>query len=306
MTENPDVVAVVVVLYNSADLIPDLLSALPTGLSGVKWHLVFVDNASTDGSPSLARALAPTSTVVETGRNGGYAAGINAGVAAAPPHTAVLILNPDVRLADGCVRDLCHALTEPGVGVAVPKLADGHGDLITSMRREPTLRRAFADAFVGASRVGRFPSLGEVVTDPAAYEAESTTDWAEGSTQLVSAQCWRACGPWDESFFLYSEETEFNLRARDAGFATRFVPTAAAVHLEGGSGASPRLRALMAVNRVRLFRRRNGRVRSSLYWAAIVLRETSRVAIGDPGSRPTLRALLSPQRMREVPGPQSV
>ncbi len=219
----------------------------------------------------------------------------------APPHTAVLILNPDVRLADGCVRTSATLSAEPGVGVAVPKLVDGHGDLITSMRREPTLRRAFADALVGASRIGRFPSLGEVVTDPAAYEAESTTDWAEGSTQLVSAECWRTCGPWDESFFLYSEETDFNLRARDAGFTTRFVPTAAAVHLEGGSGASRGLRALMAVNRVRLFRRRNGRVRGWLYWAAIVLRETSRVAIGDPGSRPTLRALLSPRGCARSP-----
>jgi GT2 family glycosyltransferase len=300
------VIAVVVVLYNSAALLPDLLDSLGAGLAALDWTLVVVDNASSDGSPAIARQLAPMATVVELDRNGGYAAGINAGVAAAPPHTAVLILNPDVRLSDGCVGELSRALSEPGVGIAVPRLVDRHGTLITSMRREPTLLRAYADALVGASRVGRFASLGEVVTDPTSYDAESFTDWAEGSTQLVSAECWQACGPWDESFFLYSEETEFDLRARDAGFATRYVPTASAVHLEGGSGASPNLRALMAMNRVRLFRRRNGWVRGGLYWAAVVLREASRVAIGDAGSRPTLRRLLSPSRMRELPGPHSV
>ncbi|SRR5580765_807781 len=299
-------VVVVVVMFNSADLIPGLVASLADGLDGTDWLLVAVDNSSTDGSPDVVRVLLPAAVVVETGRNAGYSAGINAGVAAAPTHDAVLVLNPDVRLEPGCVTELLTVLAEPGVGIAVPRLLDADGQLILSMRREPTVTRAYADALVGASRVGRYPSLGEVVTDHAAYEMPTDTDWAEGSTQLISAACWAACGPWDESFFLYSEETEFDLRARDLGFATRFVPTAVATHLEGGSGASPGLRALMALNRVRLFRRRNGRVRGALFWSAIVLRESSRVAIGDPGSRPTLRALTNPTRMRERPGPHSV
>ena len=81
------------------------------------------------------------------------------------------------------------------------------------------------------------------------YESRTTTDWAEGSTQLISARCWRRCGPWDERFFLYSEETEFDLRAADHGFATLFVPEADAVHL-GAGRARPRS-ALLMVNRVR-------------------------------------------------------
>lgn len=296
-------VAVVVVLYNSESLVPGLVESLEEGLVGLAWHLIAVDNGSTDEGTRLIQELVQDATVVETGRNAGYAAGINAGVASAPPHTAVLILNPDVRLTSGCVAELLRAVQEPGVGVAVPHLTDGEGELIPSMRREPTLRRAFADAIIGASRVGHYPTLGEVVTNPQAYDIETVTDWAEGSTQLVSSECWAACGPWDESFFLYSEETEFDLRARDVGFATRYVPSARAVHLKGGSGASPGLRAMMAVNRVRLFRRRNGRIRGVAYWALILLREASRAAIGDKGSRPTVRALTNPRSLRDAPGP---
>lgn len=305
-TPTGQLVAVIVVLYNSARQIPGLIASLDEGLAGTDWQLIAVDNASSDGSPELVRELVPNAVVVETGRNAGYAAGINAGVAATPTHKAVLVLNPDVRLAPGCVAELMRALDEPGVGIAVPRLRDANGALILSMRREPSLARAFADALAGASRVGRFPALGEVVTHPAAYETPTDTDWAEGSTQLISSDCWAACGPWDESFFLYSEETEFDLRARDIGYSTRFVPTANAIHLEGGSGASPSLRALMATNRVRLFYKRNGPIRGALYWMAILLRETARVALGDRGSRPTFRALTSPRRMREKPGPHSL
>lgn len=299
-----EVVAVVVVTYNSEDLIPDLLVSLPTGLGAVPWQLVVVDNASSDDTVRRVRALAPDALLVETGRNAGYAAGINAGVAAAGPHTAVLVLNPDVRLGDACVPELLRGLREARAGVAVPRLVDAQSARIDSLRREPTIRRTLADALLGATRAGRHAALGEVVTDPRRYEREQVTDWAEGSTQLISAECWSACGPWDESFFLYSEETEFGLRVRDLGFDTRFVPSAQAIHLEGGSGSSPQLWALLVVNRVRLYRRRNGAVLGIGFWAATLFREATRAALGRSRNRAAVKALLSPTRMKQTPGPR--
>lgn len=298
-------VAVVVVTYNSGGLLEDLLASLPDGLKGVSWHLTVADNASSDGCVLTMRRLAPTATIVEMGRNAGYAAGINAAVRAAAPHSAILVLNPDVRLMPGCVAELLGALT-PGSGLAVPQLVDRDGKLIESMRREPSVLRAWADALLGAGRAGRYPALGEVVTDPRCYDAPAVTDWAEGSTLLISAECWRRCGPWDESFFLYSEETDFALRARDAGLVTRYVPSARAVHLEGGSAQSPGLWTLVVLNRVRLFRRRNGTIRTAAYWTALVVREASRAVLGMKTSQAAVKALVSPRRMREPRGPQSV
>ncbi|MDA6125925.1 hypothetical protein OSK00_26360, partial [Escherichia coli] len=85
--------------------------------------------------------------------------------------------------------------------------------------------------------------------------------------------CWAACGPWDETFFLYCEETDFDLRARDAGFATVFVPAAGATHLEGGSSVEvDALWRLQVLNRVRLYRRRHGPPRTALFWLVTLLR----------------------------------
>lgn len=301
-----ETVAVVVVTYNSQALLADLLASLEPGLAGVPWHLAVADNASADATVATLRRLAPDATVVEMGRNAGYAAGINAAVAAAPPHTAILVLNPDVRLEPGCVPELLRALRSPRAGIAVPRLSNGSGALIPSMRREPTILRTVGDALLGANRAGRVTALGEVVTDERRYADESVTDWAEGSTLLISADCWRRCAPWDESFFLYSEETDFALRARDAGFVTRYTPAARAVHLEGGSAHSPRLWMLLTLNRVRLYRRRHGRVPTAAFWAVLVLREGSRALLGRPTSRVAVRALLSPRRLRETPGPATV
>lgn len=301
-----ETVAVVAVTYNSEPLLADFLAALGPGLEGVDWHLTVADNDSKDGSVATIRRLAPDATVIEMGRNAGYAAGINAAVAKAGPFTAVLILNPDVRLTPGCARPLLEALRTDGTGIAVPLLHDGDGTLIATMRREPAVRRVLADAFLGANRAGRIGTLGEMITDPAHYRSETVTDWAEGSTQLISADCWDAIAPWDESYFLYSEETDFALRARDAGLATRFTPASRATHLEGDSKVAPGLWALLTINKVRLYGRRHNRVATSAFWAALLLRETSRALLGKAPSRRAVRFLLSPRRMREVPGPHTV
>lgn len=299
-----EVLVVAVVSYNSATVLPELIASLGPGLGESAWHLVVADNDSVDSSVRIVTDLVPDATIVRMGSNAGYAAGLNAAVAAAPPHTAVLVMNPDVRLDEGCVSELLKVLRRPGVGIVVPLLRDRHGNRIDSMRRTPTLLRAWADALLGARRAGHFPRLGEVVMNPADYEEEAETDWAEGSVQLVDAACWEACGGWDERYFLYSEETDFDLRAGDAGFSARFVPTAGATHLEGESGGSTRLWPLLVVNRVRFFRQRHGRLSTAAYWGAVLFREASRAALGRPPAKAAVRALIDPQRLRTPSGPQ--
>lgn len=293
-------IAIVVVLYKSREQVRDFVASLEAGTRGVEYELVAVDNDSPDDSVERMCAVAPLATIVRTGTNAGYAAGINAGVAAAGRHDAVLVVNPDVRLKAGCVAALLEKVGQPGIGIAVPKLFDADGEVIDSMRREPTVLRALGDAVLGAQRAGRWPPFGEVVSDRRLYGREHVIDWAEGSTQLISAECWQTCGPWDESYFLYSEETEFDLRARDNGFRTLYVPSAEAVHLAGGSGVSDSLWTLQVSNRIRLFGRRHGKTSTALYWFGTLMREATRGLLGRGNSRAAARALLSPRLMRDA------
>jgi len=288
--------AVGVVTYNSAAVLPGLLDSLPAALAGVpSWRLVVADNASGDGSADLVRGRAPDALVRPMDGNLGYAAGVNA-VAAAMPDADLLVLNPDIRLRPGSVSRLRGALGTPGVGIAVPRLAGPDGALALSLRRAPTVLRAFGESVLGGRRAARFAALGEVVGDRSAYDGPAVADWASGAAMLVSRDCLAAVGPWDESFFLYSEETDFALRARDAGYALRLVPGAEAVHLGGESHLSPALWSLLVSNKVRLYARRHGRGRAGSFWAALALGEALRSVRPSATHRAALRTLVADRR----------
>ena len=83
-------------------------------------------------------------------------------------------------------------------------------------------------------------------------------------------------GRWDESFFLYSEETDYALRARDAGLVVRYASRAEAVHIGGEVHESSALYDVMTRNRVVLYRRRHRLVPSIAFWGATLLNEVLR------------------------------
>ena len=234
--DDPIDVGVVVVTFNSAAVIGALLASLPAGLAGVRWQVVVADNDSHDDTAAVVADAGYD--VVAVGRNAGYAAAINRGVAALPWTRSVLILNPDVELTPGCAAAMLGVLDrDPHVGVVAPKMFVGDPPtmLEPSQRRDPSLASTWATALLGAPIASRSPALFEAVTDPARYHVPQDVDWAVGAVLLCGRACVDAVGDWDESFFLYSEETDWCQRARQAGFAVRYTPSAV-VHHRGGDG----------------------------------------------------------------------
>jgi N-acetylglucosaminyl-diphospho-decaprenol L-rhamnosyltransferase len=277
---------VVIVTYNSAPLIGDLLDSLPAALDALTADVVVVDNGSTDGTADLVAARGDCRVVRSA--NVGYAGGINKGIREAARAEAILVLNPDVRLRPGSVPPLLAALRQPGTGIVAPQLRSPDGTLERSLRRTPSLLRAAGLEWTGAA------ALGERVSQATEYTYPHPVDWATGAVLLMSRKCFDALGGWDESFFLYSEETDLSLRARDIGWLTRYEPASVAVHIGGGSGRNDRTHVMQIVNRVRLYRRRNSAPTAWCYYWLNVVSEFSWLIRGHPQSRAAIRALLRP------------
>jgi GT2 family glycosyltransferase len=297
--------AVVIVTYNSAAVLPGMLDSLRRGLRGIGCRrIVVVDNDSADDSGLIAAGHEVRPEIVHMGRNAGYAAGINAAAALVGPEADLLVLNPDIRLLDDAASRLRAHLADPHIGVVTPRIAGQDGALSPSLRREPSLCTAWAEALLGgrlASRLG----LGEVIRDHARYHRSGPVEWATGAALLIGAEARRAAGEWDERFFLYGEEVDYLRRVRRQGFLVQYAPEAGAVHIGGDYRSSPFLSSLMALNRIRDYRHGHGRIATACFRLGVIVGEALRFAAG-PGHRAALTAALrGGERALSVPaGPQ--
>jgi N-acetylglucosaminyl-diphospho-decaprenol L-rhamnosyltransferase len=295
--------AAVVVTYNSAEVLKHCLRSLADQGDPLA-AVVVADNASTDNTRHIAENFADLPVqVVDLGRNAGFAAGINAGTDALDLTglDAVLVLNADCQVLPGALTVLVSALRQIGGGIAVPRLVNPDGSLQPSLRRKPTVGRALVESLLPGRLASRLGPLGELITDPKVYQRPGVTAWASGAAMLVSVAAVRQIGPWDESFLLYSEETEYCLRAADYGWRTWYEPAAVVKHGGGDSETKPKFASLLTVNRVLLFRRRHNRLHSAAYFAAVAVGEGIRAAAGRPTARASIAALLKPsRRVREL------
>lgn len=284
--------AVVVVTYNSDDVLPGLLDSLPAGLEGIEnFRIIIVDNDSSDDSVITALGHHTHPEVLRTGRNGGYAAGINAAAELAGPEADLLILNPDIRLYAGTAPRLRERMAVQGVGVVVPQILHEDGDIAFSLRREPSIVTAWSEALLGgrlSTRIG----TGEIIGDGALYENGGSVEWATGAALMISAEARARVGLWDESFFLYSEEVDYMRRVRQCGLSIDYVPQAKAIHIGGPYHGNPFLTGLMTRNRIRDYARRHGPVSTALFRMGIATGAATRAALG-PAHRASLLAALT-------------
>lgn len=286
--------AVVIVTYNSAAVLPQLLSSLQFGLVDVPdCDVIVVDNASSDDSVEIAAGHPLQPRIIETGRNGGYAAGINAALATVGSESDVLLLNPDIRVSRSAISCLQHRLG-PEIGVVAPRILNEDGTLSLSVRREPSLMAAWAEAILGGTLSARL-DIGEVVSGTRVYNRGGAVDWTTGAILMISGRARELVPQWDESFFLYSEEVDFMRRVRQAGLKIAYVPEAIATHIGGDTRANPFLFALCATNRVVDFARHHGRAATVLFHLAALVGEGIRCWRG-PEHRAAFKALRTMSR----------
>ena len=118
--DNPDrpaaaSVSVIVVAWQSGEDLTRCLAAL-AAQTVRPLEILLVDNASTDGAPQAAVQAVPGVTLVATGANLGFAAGVNLGARQARGDWLALI-NPDAFAAPAWLeRLLAGAARSPEVG----------------------------------------------------------------------------------------------------------------------------------------------------------------------------------------------
>jgi N-acetylglucosaminyl-diphospho-decaprenol L-rhamnosyltransferase len=223
-----DDVAVVVVTYDALPWIERCLESVrgtPT---------VVVDNGSSDGTPGVVRERFPEVAVVET-ENRGLAAGWNRGFAETETRY-VLLLNADAWLVgDALARLAAFADSRPRAAVVGPRLSNLDGTLQPSVRGFPTLWRLATEYFFLRKLGPRSSVLNAFYGGGFQHDEVREVEVVMGACMLIRRAAVEEAGLADESFFLFSEETDWCYRFGQAGWEVVFFPGAECVHVRGGS-----------------------------------------------------------------------
>lgn len=213
-----------------------------TALDGIDGALVIVDNASGDGSEQvMADAVrargwdrGPQAVrVLQSGRNGGFGAGNNFGIRAGLPDGSlpdyVYILNSDAFPAPDAIRALLtHLETHPDVGFAGSFIHGPDGVPHRTAFRFPSA----AGEFEAQLRFGPVSRLlrRHIVAQPIP-QATTRVDWLAGASLMMRRSVLDRIGLFDETFFLYFEETDLCRRAALAGWPTDYVVESRVTHI---------------------------------------------------------------------------
>jgi N-acetylglucosaminyl-diphospho-decaprenol L-rhamnosyltransferase len=223
-----DDVAVVVVTYDALPWIEQCLESV----RGVPT--VVVDNGSSDGTVAFVRERFPEARVIESD-NRGLAAGWNIGLRETESRYA-LILNADAWLVGDSLSRLVEAADErPRAAVVGPRLLNTDGTLQRSVRGFPTLWRLATEYFFLRKLAPGTSALNAFYAGGFDHDEVREVEVVMGSCMLVRRDAVREAGMLDEDFFLFSEETDWCYRFREAGWQVVFFPGAECVHVRGAS-----------------------------------------------------------------------
>lgn len=253
---------VIIVSWNVRALLRGCLASLLRE-APIDTTVIVVDSASTDGTPDMAQAEFPAVHLIACAENIGYVRGNNLGLRAlglidqtqdesqlqSPPVNRqpprfVWLLNPDTEVLPGAVSTLLDFMRmHPRCGLCGPKLINPDGSLQHGAFHFPGLTQLLLETqpalwrFRGSRLDGRYSAR--------QYEASRPFPVGHplGAAMLARAEAIAQVGPLDPGFEMYSEEVDWAMRMKRAGWERWCAPAAVVKHYGGASSGQVSERA---------------------------------------------------------------
>jgi teichuronic acid biosynthesis glycosyltransferase TuaH len=214
--------SVTIVNHSARDLLRTCLGSLRAHpYTRGPIEIVVLDNASEDGSIEMLRDEYPEVTVLAERVRRGYGANQNLAIRASHGDV-VLMLNPDAAVHEHTMDRLVDALrSEERVTIAGGPIANDDGSLRQDRpHRFPKLLSPLRST-LGLERLSSLGPMEHTVTDDG---------WPSGAACLVMRSAFEEAGGFDESYFMYSEDTDLFMRLIETGHLVAWVPEAIVTH----------------------------------------------------------------------------
>jgi len=229
-------VSVIIVNYNTTQLTKQCIQSVFQFRSKYVLEVILIDNASADRSIEQLIDLFPEIQFIQNDRNIGFGAANNKGIKAAKGEF-VFLLNSDTLLMSDAVTPFVDYMRNP----TNSKVAVCGASLLSPDLHPSTSFGNFPGILCAISLLGFklwYPKFyqQQLALGVVNYNSEiKVVDFISGANMFIRADVLKAVGLFDESFFLYFEETELSYRISKAGYQSVLLPEINIMHYEGSS-----------------------------------------------------------------------
>lgn len=233
----PDIdISVIIVNYNSANLVSDCIDSVFEKTSGISYEIIVVDNASSDGSvDTLEKKYKDKIKTIASDENLGFGRANNLGNGQARGKF-VFLLNPDTLLINNAIKILYDYMeSDPGCGVAggnlyLPDMTPAPSyctefDSLELEKKRSTYKSIISDKLKRGKKEVSFNQT----------DAPIKVAYIFGADMMMKKSVFDDVGGFDPDFFMYAEEEELTYRITQKGYSAICVPQAKIIHLEGAT-----------------------------------------------------------------------
>lgn len=229
---------VVVLSWNTRDLTLAAVGAVEAACAPFPVRTICVDNASADGSADAVRRAHPSTLVISSPTNVGFAAGNDLALPRLEGR-AVCFLNSDTVAAPGSLAHVVRYLdAHPEVGVACPRLVFPDGSPQRAAWGVPTakalLHRYTPLGWTGYGRADAARTRPSRVAD----ERTGPVDAVSGACLVIRRDLCERLGGFDSGYRFYFEDVDLCVRARATGAQVHVVVDGPAVVHHGGASSA--------------------------------------------------------------------
>ncbi len=241
-------ISVIIVNYNTKELTKDCIESIFDKTSNIDFEIILVDNTSTDGSKELF-SRDKRIKYIYNDTNYGFGKANNIGASHAKGEY-LFLLNSDTILLNNSLLSFYSFFEEnkenAKIGVVGGILLSKEKQRIHSFGFFPSMRETLKNILIGYLDKNHYIKL-ERKKEQALREVNRTTqvDYVTGANMFLQKRVYNSFGGFDESFFMYYEETNLQKNICNEGYSNYIITEPQIIHLEGASMKSNASRVSM-------------------------------------------------------------
>ena len=242
--------SIIIINYNTNKITSDCIKSIVKNTKGIRYEIIVVDNASSDGSIEVLQKLKKdikNLIVIKNKDNRGFGPGNNQAIEKTNGKL-ILLLNTDTILHDNVLGEMVEWMRKhKNVGVTTCSLKNSDGTIQGTGGYFPTLFRVFSWMFF----LDDIPILDSLIKPfhpvhgqspfykgTSQFKKTREQDWVTGAFLLTRRNVVDQVGDFDEDYFMYTEEVDYCFRVKKAGWQIWYLPKWSITHLGGASSTA--------------------------------------------------------------------